>query len=130
MTEKTSHAWFVGENTSKKRISCLSGMTGVTLLHVLHDRVTLTHFFSCILAKTKLSDSQDLSSETGTMYELQKYRTRINALQISSAREMEFVMLICLGNKICNARLAFIRVRYFCTGYHGDDFRGGVRPIF
>ncbi len=26
-------------------------------------------------------------------------------------------MQICLGNKICNARLAFVRVRYFCTGY-------------
>ncbi|CAD7953362.1 unnamed protein product [Amoebophrya sp. A120] len=26
-------------------------------------------------------------------------------------------MQICIGNKICNARLAFVRVRYFCTGY-------------
>ncbi len=39
------------------------------------------------------------------------------AIQISSTRQMEFVMLFCLGMEICDARLAFLRVRYFCTGY-------------
>ncbi len=40
----------------------------------------------------------------------------LNAWQIPSAWELEFVMPIYLQKKICNATLA-IRVRYFCTGY-------------
>ncbi len=40
---------------------------------------------------------------TATTYELQKYRTRINALQISSAWEGKFAMRIYLKKKICNA---------------------------
>ncbi len=41
-------------------------------------------------------------------YELQKYRTRINALQISSSVwEMKFVMRIYLKNKLCNAWLQY-----------------------
>ncbi len=36
-------------------------------------------------------------------YEMQKYRTRINALQISPACEIEFAMRICLKIKICDA---------------------------
>ncbi len=37
------------------------------------------------------------------LYELQKYRIRINALEISSAWEIKFVMGICFQEKICNA---------------------------
>ncbi len=49
MTEKTCHAWLVGENTPEKRTSWLSGMTGATLLDVLQH----TQFFSCIASSSR-----------------------------------------------------------------------------
>ncbi len=49
-------------------------------------------------------------------YALQNHRTRIKALQISSAWEVKFVMLICLSKMVCICMIA-IRVRYFCTAY-------------
>ncbi len=99
--------------------SCIPWKLTIFPIRFLHDKHrtcsmfcmtnwmrTMVNFQGISCSFTSVSSFNFLSCSYFTVsYALQKYRTRINALHISLAWEIKFVMQIFLGNKICNAKI-------------------------